>query len=69
MTVIYEKERTVWRPNKGMFENVASPNPMCYVDSIPKNLAKNRNQHSFVVEWQMTNEREIPIKENILKSY
>lgn len=60
MTVVNERERTVWRPDNGKFEKVANPTPLYDVDSIPKKLTKSRSHESFVVEWQMTTEREIP---------
>lgn len=60
MTVVNEKERTVWRPDNGKFEKVANPYSPNYDDSIPPNRAARSNHQTFVVEWQMITEGEIP---------
>ena len=69
MKVDNEIKRTVWRSNDRKFENVANSYSPNYVDSIPNNLTKSRNNDSFVVEWQMTKEGEMPVTKCVLKSY
>lgn len=40
------------------FGNASNPKSLHYFEFIRENPANNRNQHSFVVPWQMTKEGE-----------
>ena len=69
MTVVNKIERTVWNSKHVKFEIVTNPYSPYYLDSIPNNLTKSRNNDSFVVEWQMTKEGGMPVTKRVLKSY